>query len=255
MSRVPYLAGNWKMNLDRRSARELAEALRDGLTQGGDGDLGREVAVFPPFVYLDEIARCLAGTPIKVGAQNACAEPSGAFTGEVSVAMLRDVGAEVVILGHSERRHVYGEGDELVNRKVHAALAGGLEVILCVGETLDERQAGKTEEVNGRQLAAGLEGVAAEELQRVTIAYEPVWAIGTGHTATPAQAGEVHAYLRGLLSGLYDQSLAEAVRIQYGGSVKPDNISELMAVPNVDGALVGGASLKAQSFLQIVLYR
>ena len=251
MTRVPYLAGNWKMNLDRRAARELAAALRAGFAP----ETARDVAVFPPFVYLDEVARALAGSRIKVGAQNACDKAEGAFTGEVSVAMLRDVGAEVVILGHSERRHVYGESDELVNHKVHAALAGGLEVILCVGETLAERQAGKTEEVNGRQLARGLAGVSAEDMRRVTIAYEPVWAIGTGHTATPAQAGDVHAYLRGLLSGLHDAALAQSVRIQYGGSVKPENISELMAVPNVDGALVGGASLKAQSFLAIVLYR
>jgi triosephosphate isomerase len=251
VTRVPYLAGNWKMNLDRRRARELAAALREGLSR----EIEREVAVFPPFVYVEEVARALAGSRIKVGAQNACDKPEGAYTGEISVAMLRDVGAEAVILGHSERRHVYGETDELVNHKVHAALEGGLEVIACVGETLDERNAGKTEEVNGRQLTRALAGVSAEQMQRVTIAYEPVWAIGTGQTATPAQAGEVHAYLRGLLSGLYDSALAEAVRIQYGGSVKPENISELMAVPNVDGALVGGASLNARSFLSIVLYR
>jgi len=251
VTRVPYLAGNWKMNLDRRGALELAAALRDGV----GSDTSREVAVFPPFVYIDEIARALSGSPLKVGGQNACDEPSGAFTGEVSVSMLVDVGAEVVILGHSERRHLYGEGDELVNRKVHAALAGDLEVILCVGETLEQRQAGDTEAVNGSQLTRGLEGVSGEDLARVTIAYEPVWAIGTGHTASPAQAGEVHTYLRGVLSGLYDPAQADAVRIQYGGSVKPENVSELMAVPDVDGALVGGASLKARSFLQIVQYR
>jgi triosephosphate isomerase len=251
VTRVPYLAGNWKMNLDRQRARELAGALREGLARGTE----REVAVFPPFVYVEEVARALSGTRIRVGAQNACDRAEGAFTGEISAAMLRDVGAEIVILGHSERRHVYGEDDELVNRKVHAALDAGLEVIACVGETLAEREAGKTEEVNGRQLTRALGGVSAEQMQRVTIAYEPVWAIGTGHTATPAQAGEVHAYLRGLLSGLYDSALAESVRIQYGGSVKPENVSELMAVPNVDGALVGGASLNARSFLSIVLYR
>ncbi len=248
MSRVPYLAGNWKMNLDRRGALELVAALRDGV----GSDTSREVAVFPPFVYIDEIARALAGSPIKVGGQNSCDETSGAFTGEVSVDMLRDVGAQTVILGHSERRHLYGEGNELVNKKVHTALEGGLEVILCVGEQLSEREAGQTETVNMSQLTAGLVGVAADDMARVTIAYEPVWAIGTGLTATPAQAGEVHSYLRGVLSGLYDQSLADSVRIQYGGSVKPSNVSELMAVPDVDGALVGGASLKAESFLQII---
>jgi triosephosphate isomerase len=185
VTRVPYLAGNWKMNLDRQRARELAGALREGLARGTE----REVAVFPPFVYVEEVARALSGTRIRVGAQNACDRAEGAFTGEISAAMLRDVGAEIVILGHSERRHVYGEDDELVNRKVHAALDAGLEVIACVGETLAEREAGKTEEVNGRQLTRALAGVSAEQMQRVTLAYEPVWAIGTGHTATPAQAG------------------------------------------------------------------
>ena len=248
MTRVPYLAGTWKMNLDRRGALELAAALRDGV----GADTSREVAVFPPFVYIDEIARALSGSPIKVGGQNCCDEGSGAFTGEISVAMLRDVGADAVILGHSERRHLYGEGNDLVNKKVHAALEGGLEVILCVGEKLEQREAGQTESVNTSQLTAGLVGVSAADMARVTIAYEPVWAIGTGLTATPQQAGEVHTYLRGVLSGLYDQGLADSVWIQYGGSVKPDNVSELMSVPDVDGALVGGASLKAQSFLQIV---
>jgi triosephosphate isomerase len=251
LTRTPYLAGNWKMNLDRRSALELAAALADSV----GADTARDVAVFPPFVYVDEIARALSGSPIRVGAQNCCDEASGAFTGEVSAAMLRDVGADTVILGHSERRHLYGEGDELVGRKVAAGLETGLEVVLCVGETLDQRQAGETESVTGTQLTRGLEGVAAADMARITIAYEPVWAIGTGHNATPQQAGEVHAYLRGVLSGLYDEALAETIRIQYGGSVKPENVSELMAVPDVDGALVGGASLKADSFLQIVHHR
>ena len=251
MTRVPYLAGNWKMNLERRSALDLVASLREGVPADGR----REVAVFPPFVYIDEIARAAAGSPIRVGGQTVCDETSGAFTGEVSAAMLLDVGAEIAIVGHSERRHLYGESDELVNRKVHTALESGLDVILCVGETLEQRQAGETEAVNGGQLTRGLEGVAAASMARVTLAYEPVWAIGTGHTATPAQAGEAHTYLRGVLAGLYDDARAEAVRIQYGGSVKPDNVSELMASPNVDGALVGGASLKAYSFLQIVNFQ
>jgi triosephosphate isomerase len=169
--------------------------------------------------------------------------------------MLLDVGVTEVIVGHSERRHLYGESDELVNRKVHTALTAGLEVILCVGELIEERQAGQTESVNARQLTAGLTGVAAGDLEHVTIAYEPVWAIGTGLTATPRQAGEVHGYLRGILAGLYDDRAAEAVRLQYGGSVKPGNASELMAVPDIDGALVGGASLKADSFLEIIHHR
>ena len=251
MSRKPYLAGNWKMNLDRRSALELARALQDGVGSSTD----RDVAVFPSFVYLDEVARALAGSPIRVGAQNMCDEDSGAFTGEVSADMLLDVGCTTVVLGHSERRHLYGESNELVNNKVLHALAKGLEVVLCVGETREEREGGTTESVTGSQTTVGLQGVSAADMQRVTLAYEPVWAIGTGLTASPAQAGEVHTYLRGVLGGLFDDQTADAVRIQYGGSVKPDNVSELMAVANVDGALVGGASLKADSFLKIIHYR
>jgi len=251
LSRKPYLAGNWKMNLDRRSALELTRALQDGVGSSTD----RDVAVFPSFVYLDEVARALAGSPIRVGAQNMCDEDSGAFTGEVSADMLLDVGCTTVVLGHSERRHLYGESNELVNNKVLHALAKGLEVVLCVGETREEREGGTTESVTGSQTTVGLQGVSAADMQRVTLAYEPVWAIGTGLTASPAQAGEVHTYLRGVLGGLFDDQTADAVRIQYGGSVKPDNVSELMAVANVDGALVGGASLKADSFLKIIHYR
>ncbi|MAF67446.1 MAG: triose-phosphate isomerase [Planctomycetes bacterium] len=246
--RIPFIAGNWKMNLDRRSALELVEGLRRRVGERRDV----EVAVFPPSVYLDEIARALMGSPIRVGGQNCCDEESGAFTGEVSATMLADVGAELVLVGHSERRHLYGEGDELIRRKVHAALDAGLDVILCVGETIEEREAGHTEQVVARQLRAGLEGISAPEMARVTVAYEPVWAIGTGHTATAAQAGEVHAYLRGLLEGLYSEPVAAATRIQYGGSVKADNAAELMAVTDVDGALVGGASLKPEAFLPII---
>ncbi len=247
--RRPFLAGNWKMNLDRRASLDLARSLADSLPEG------RDVAVFPPFVYLDEVARALAGSAIRVGAQNVCDEESGAFTGEVSAAMLRDVGAELTLVGHSERRHVFGEADELVSRKLQRGLAEGLEVVLCVGETIEERQAGRTEEVVLRQLQAGLEGVGADAVRSVTIAYEPVWAIGTGHVATPEQAGAVHVYLRGVLSGMYDEALGEELRILYGGSVGPQNVSELMAVPSVDGALVGGASLKADSFRAIIQHR
>ena len=249
--RRPFIAGNWKMNLDRAGAVALARTLREQL----DGVEARDVAVFPPFVYLPDVAEALAGSSLRVGAQDVCERKAGAFTGEVSADMLRDVGAALTLVGHSERRHVYGEGDELCNAKLHAALAGGLEVVLCVGETLDEREAGHTEEVNGHQLTRGLEGVSADDLARVTIAYEPVWAIGTGRTATPEQAGEVHGYLRGILAGLYDDSAAERIRIQYGGSVKPENAAELLSLPDVDGALVGGASLKAESFVPIVRFR
>lgn len=245
--RRPYLAGNWKMNLDRKGALALAGALREGLPELPD----RDVAVFPPFVYIEPVAALLRGSPIRVGAQDVCEEASGAFTGEVSAAMLRDVGATSVLVGHSERRHVYGEDDGRANRKLHAALAAGLEAILCVGETLAQRQAGETERVTGTQLTRGLAGVAEADMDRVTVAYEPVWAIGTGHNATPAQAGEVHGYLRGVLSGLYGNGVADRVRIQYGGSVKASNVAELLAAPDVDGALVGGASLEAESFLRI----
>ncbi len=246
--RKPYLAGNWKMNLDRRSALALVGILREHL----DGRADVEAAVAPPFVYLDEIARAASGSPLSVGAQNMCDEPKGAFTGEVSAAMLLDVGARFVILGHSERRHIYGEGDELVNAKVGAALTAGLDVILCLGETLAERQAGSTEGVCRRQLLSGLAGVDAADMARVTLAYEPVWAIGTGQTATPAQAGEVHVYLRSLLEGLFGPRVASATRIQYGGSVTPNNVRELLAVPDIDGALVGGAALKPETFLPIL---
>lgn len=249
--RKPFLAGNWKMNLDRARGLALAKRLRE--TCGSRTD--RDVAICPPFVYLDELVRALAGSKVKVGAQNCSDEVEGAFTGEVSVKMLKDIGVALVIVGHSERRHLYGESDELVNRKVRQALAAGLDVILCVGELLEERDGGVTEQVVSRQLTKGLAGVAEPELARITIAYEPVWAIGTGRTATPEQAGETHTYLRGVLAGLYTDATAAQVRIQYGGSVKPDNIASLMAAPNVDGALVGGASLKLESFLPIIEYK
>jgi len=251
LKRKPFLAGNWKMNLDRKGALELARGLRDAVGQQNE----RDVAVFPPFVYLDEIVRALSGTTVVVGAQNLCDEKNGAFTGEISAEMLRDVGVTSVLVGHSERRHLYGESDELCNRKVHRALSAGLNVILCVGEKLDERDSQRTEQVIGRQTTQGLAGVSAEQMAKLTIAYEPVWAIGTGRNATPEQAGAAHTYLRGVLSGLYDQRIAGAVRIQYGGSVKADNVSTLMAAPDVDGALVGGASLKVDSFLGIVRFK
>jgi triosephosphate isomerase (TIM) len=246
--RRPFIAGNWKMNLDRRTALDLVAGVRAAADRRADVD----VAVFPPFVYLDEIARSLAGSRVRLGAQNMCVEDSGAFTGEVSAAMLRDVNCTLVILGHSERRHVFGESDELVGAKVRKALAAGLEPILCVGETQGERQDGQTETVVRRQLVTGLDGVSKADVARVTIAYEPVWAIGTGLTASPEQAGDVHNYLRGVLAGLYSDPIAEALRIQYGGSVNAGNAAQLMAQPSIDGALVGGASLKADSFAGII---
>ena len=246
--RKPYLAGNWKMNLERRSALALAQALREHVGDRSDAD----VAVAPPYVYLPDVVGALEGSPIRVGAQDVCDRTGGAFTGEVSAAMLKDVGCDFTIVGHSERRHVYGESDQLTNTKLHRALEAGLEVILCVGETIEEREAGATETTVRRQLTEGMAGVSREDLGRVTLAYEPVWAIGTGHTATPEQAGDVHRYLRGLWAGLYDEDAAEALRIQYGGSVKPQNARELLSVEDIDGALVGGASLSPEDFRPII---
>ena len=249
--RKPFIAGNWKMNLDRASALALVSVLRERAGSREDVD----VAVFPPFVYVAEMAQALSGSRVRVGGQNCCDEPSGAFTGEVSAAQLADVKATLVLAGHSERRHVYGESDERIHKKVALALKSGLDVVLCVGETLAERQGNQTEKVIGRQLTAGLAGVAARDLPRVTIAYEPVWAIGTGHNATPEQASQAHGYLRGVYSGMYDERQASLVRILYGGSVKPSNVRELMAAGDVDGCLVGGASISAETFLPLLEYR
>jgi len=242
------VAGNWKMNLERRSALELCSALRERL--GARNDV--HTAVAPPFVYLADVAKALEGSAIQVGAQDVADRASGAFTGEVSAAMLRDVGVSFAIVGHSERRHVYGEGDELANAKLLRALEEGLDVILCLGETLEERKAKRTESVVSRQLTRGLDGVKRDDLGRVTLAYEPVWAIGTGLNATSEQASAVHQYLRGVLSGLYDEAAAEAQCILYGGSVGPANAAALLGAPDVDGALVGGASLKSETFLPII---
>jgi len=254
MARTTYIGGNWKMNLDRAGATELARALVERLGQVDDVD----VAVAPPMVYLDAVGRVLAGSRIALAAQNAWDEPNGAFTGETSTEMLRDLGCTAVILGHSERRHQVGETDERINRKILKALEDGLDVIFCIGELLEERQAQQTTEVVRRQVQVGLEGVGATcadgrgLAERLTIAYEPVWAIGTGVTATPDQAQEVHAMVRGLIGDLYDAQTAAAIRIQYGGSVKPANAAELLAQADIDGALVGGASLKPDDFAAIV---
>ncbi|MEM7811400.1 MAG: triose-phosphate isomerase [Planctomycetota bacterium] len=248
MPRRPFIAGNWKMNTDAASGVELAKAVA---SQAAASD-GVDVLVAPPFPYLHAIKAAVADTPLLVGSQNVWHEPSGAYTGEVSVGMLADVGCSHAILGHSERRVVLGEDDALINKKVHATLAGGLGVILCVGELLEEREAGDTEKVVETQLTGSLAGVTAEQMTAVTIAYEPVWAIGTGKTATPEQAQEVHAFVRGKMADAYGADVADAVRIQYGGSVKPANAAELLGQPDIDGALVGGASLKAETFLPII---
>ena len=245
--RRPFVAGNWKMNLNRADAVALAAGLADQATQDGGVDL----AVCPPSVYLDAVAAALDGSPIALGAQNMYHKAGGAFTGELSAAMLLDVGCKYVILGHSERRHVMGESSEDVNRKVHAALAAGLTPIVCVGELLDQREVGRTAEVIAEQFNGSLAGVSADDMARTVMAYEPVWAIGTGKVATPDEAEAVHLDLRKLIEDRYNAEVAATVRIQYGGSVKPDNAAELLAQPNIDGALVGGASLKVDDFLGI----
>ncbi len=243
--RRKYVAGNWKMNLTLAEAK----ALIDGLEAGLPANVPVDVAVFPPFVLLHPLAAVLGG-PIQLGAQNCHFESSGAFTGEIAPQMLLDVGCSSVIIGHSERRHIFGETEELLKKKVLAALKAGLKVIYCVGEKLDEREAGQTEKVLHRQIHQVLG--ADVPLDTVTIAYEPVWAIGTGKTASPQQAQDAHAYIRGEIGRLYNSQAAAGVRIQYGGSVKASNARELMGQPDVDGALVGGASLKAEEFLGII---
>jgi len=248
--RKPFVAGNWKMNDDSSSSLELAEGIASGVTEAAGTKA--TVAVFPPFVYLQSVTKVLGTSSVSVGAQDVYFEPNGAFTGEISTSMLKDIGCTYCLCGHSERRHVIGETDELINKKLTAAIAGGLLPILCVGELLAEREASKTNDVVARQLENGLAGLSAEKVAVATIAYEPVWAIGTGLTATPQQAQDVHDFIRKLLGGMYSDELAEGIRIQYGGSVKPDNAAELMTQPDIDGLLVGGASLKADAFLAII---
>jgi triosephosphate isomerase len=245
--RRKLIAGNWKMNMDRASGVALATDIAD---RAGEV-LSVDLLVCPPSVYVLAVAEAVKGKGIEVGAQNMYFEPSGAFTGEVSAAMLLDVGAKYVILGHSERRHIFKESDAEVNKKTHAALAAGLAPIVCVGELLEEREAGRTAAVITSQFEGSLSGVTTEQIRGVVIAYEPVWAIGTGKVATPQQAEEVHADLRSLLAKRYNQAIADSVRILYGGSVKASNAAELLGQPNIDGALVGGASLKVEEFLGI----
>ncbi len=247
--RTPFVGGNWKMNTDRAGAAALARevaALTALPTPGVD------TAVFPPFPYLLAAGEAIAGSGVILGAQDVYHQPNGAFTGEISVAMLKDCGVGAVLAGHSERRHVIGEDDRTVNLKVAATLAGGLTSVLCVGETLEQREAGRTDEVNERQTRLGLAGVSPAGMARVVIAYEPVWAIGTGRTATPEDAQDAHVKIRGVLSQLYGDQVARSVRIIYGGSMKPDNAEALMAQPDIDGGLIGGASLKVADFGAIV---
>jgi triosephosphate isomerase len=243
-----FVAGNWKMNGTESSSVTLARSIVDGL--GSRTDV--TVAVCPPFPYLLPVARVVRNTPVALGAQDVYHEKEGAFTGEVSPAMLLDCGCRYVIVGHSERRHKLGEDDALISRKVKAALEAGLQVILCVGELLTEREANKTEAVLERQLKGGLASLNKEQMGRTVIAYEPVWAIGTGKNATPEQAQEAHAFLRRQLSGMFGEETARAAPILYGGSATHANVASLLAQPDVNGGLVGGASLKADMFVEIV---
>jgi len=250
-TRTPFVGGNWKMNTDALGAGNLARAVADGLRETPD----LNVVLFPPFPYLLTVASVLREraphSRLALGAQDVYHQPDGAFTGEVSTAMLLDCACTHVLTGHSERRHVLGESDALVNRKTLAALQAGLHVVLCVGETLDERERAETHAVNERQVKAGLAGVTPAQMADVVVAYEPVWAIGTGRTATPDDAQEAHARIRVLLSELFNESVASQTRIIYGGSVKPANAAELFAQPDIDGGLIGGASLKPDDFLAI----
>jgi triosephosphate isomerase len=248
MPRPKFIAGNWKMHTTRASAQELAAAVAKGLPAG----TAVRIAVCPPFPWLTAVAEVLTSSPIAVGAQDCHFEKEGAFTGEVSPQMLLDAGCGYVIVGHSERRHGLGESDALVNKKTRAALAAGLSVIFCIGELLDEREAGRTEAVLDRQLTAGLAGIPPEHVGKLVIAYEPVWAIGTGKVATTEQAQEAHAYVRRKIAGMFGEKVAGSLLILYGGSAKPENVAGLLAQPDVDGALVGGASLNPELFLAIV---
>jgi len=250
MNRTPLIAGNWKMHGTRDEAVALARALAETVGRV----TGREVAIAPPFTALEPVAREIAGTQIRLGAQNVHWEPKGAYTGEISTAMVREAGCTYVIIGHSERRQHFGETDETVNRRLHAVLGAELVPIVCVGETLAERDADATAAIVERQVASAFAGASSAQIARCVIAYEPVWAIGTGVTATPGQAQEVHHAIRRQLVGLASDTTAGRIRILYGGSVKAANIDALMAEPDIDGALVGGASLDAAEFTRIVRY-
>ncbi|RKY58278.1 MAG: triose-phosphate isomerase [Candidatus Latescibacterota bacterium] len=246
--RKPIVVGNWKMHKTVQESVALVEELKPLVADVQEVEIG----VCPPFTSLSDVSKVLEGSKVHLGAQNMYWEPQGAYTGEISAGMLLAVGCKYVIIGHSERRSYFGETDEWVNRKVKAALDAGLVPIVCVGETLEQRQKGITREVVDRQVTEGLKGLSPEQVAGMVIAYEPVWAIGTGLTAKPEQAQEVHSFIRRRLEELFGEEAARSVRIQYGGSIKPENAGELFAQPDVDGGLVGGASLKADSFARII---
>ncbi|MEA3466537.1 MAG: triose-phosphate isomerase [Thermodesulfobacteriota bacterium] len=248
--RKPLIAGNWKLNNNIAQSVTLATDIKDTIGTNNNVD----IVIAPVFTALSAVTESCLGSTIRVAAQNCHCIDSGAFTGEVSAPLLADVGCSHVIIGHSERRQLFGETDNFINAKSHAALKAGLNAIICVGETLAEREAGDLFDVISRQVTLALNEISAEQTQHIAIAYEPIWAIGTGKTASSEEAAEVHAFIRGILSGLFGLNIADNVRIIYGGSVKPNNIGELMAEPDIDGALVGGASLTAPDFCAIVNY-
>lgn len=248
MTRKALMAGNWKMHKTTEEARLLAEQVAAATPKAAD----REVLLAPPFTALGAVSEAVKGTDIIVAGQNVCWEEQGAFTGEISPAMLRDMGATAAIVGHSERRQIFMESDEMINQRLLGGLNQGLTMLLCIGETLVERESGQTLAVLDRQIRAGLAEVSSALMNQVVIAYEPVWAIGTGRTASTEQAQEAHAFIRKLATDLYEKDIADGLRILYGGSVKPANVDELMAQPDIDGALVGGAALDADSFGRII---
>ena len=248
MARRALMAGNWKMHKTAEEARLLAQQVAAATPKTTD----RDVLLAPPFTALGAVSEAVKGTNIIVAGQNVCWEEQGAFTGEISPAMLRDMGATAAIVGHSERRQIFKESDEMINQRLLGGLNQGLTMLLCIGETLEERESGQTLAVLERQIRAGLAEVSSALMNQVVIAYEPVWAIGTGRTASTEQAQEAHAFIRKLATDLYEKDIADGLRILYGGSVKPANVDELMAQPDIDGALVGGAALDADSFGRII---
>ncbi len=248
MKRKPLIAGNWKMHLTIDEAVSLAQEI----AKSSQGLEDKEVMIAPAATALAAVADAVKGSPVIIAGQNASWEQQGAYTGEISPLMLKDAGAGMAIIGHSERRHIFGESNAMINQRILGALSCDVIPVLCVGETLDEREEGLTMNVLELQVCEGLEGVSSLQIEQVVIAYEPVWAIGTGKTASKEQAQEAHRFIRGVLGDLYEKRLAEQIRILYGGSVKPENVDDLMAMPDIDGALVGGAALQSDSFDRII---
>jgi triosephosphate isomerase len=251
MNRRPLIAGNWKMHTMVEEAMQLATAV----TQAAKTVSDRDVMIAPPYTGLAAVAEVLSGSAVLLGAQNVHWEEQGAFTGEISAVMLKELGCDMAIVGHSERRHIFGETDSMINERIKGALRFGLVPVFCIGETLEEREAGRTMAVLENQVRAGLDNITLEKGEKLVVAYEPVWAIGTGKTATETQAQEAHYFIRDLLAEIYEKNIAGQIRILYGGSVKPENIDILMQQADIDGALVGGAALKAESFERIICFQ